>query len=623
MMQCRSCLLTVLIMAVTMATSAPGSSSPDSVPSIESFMKIGLASRPQISDDGSRIFFTYDCSGESQLYRLMDSGWPYQMTVFDDAVEFFRISPSGDRIVVGTSIGGSEQSDLYLVETSTGRISTLLYDPDIRYRAVIWGPEGRYIYYHSNQENGRDFMIYRMDLETRRVQKVWDHEGYNYPAAVSPDGTHLLVEYYESNVNSFIHLVDVDTGAATLLADHDRDFVFESPAFTPDGRSFYFLTNMNPDGLLRVARMEIGRQDFEFVSPQSRWEVEEMELSPDGRYLVWVENAGGYGNLYVRDLSTGETRKIEELAGRVRYPDLSGQGTVVFRFSGPTQPPDIWQLDIPRGELRQLTHVTLAGIDQSLFFEPRLVHYESFDGLDIPAYLYLPPDWDGRPIPFVVHAHGGPEGQFRPSFIRHFQYLALNGFGILAPNIRGSRGYGREYIALDDYKKRKDSVRDIGAAADWLVDQGYAEYGRIGIKGASYGGYMTLAAMVEFPGKWGAGIDHIGIANFVTFLENTKAYRRAIREAEYGPLTDREFLTEISPLTHVDRISAPLLVVHGENDSRVPVGEARQIAEAVVANGGEAELLIFPDEGHGVAKLENTLVYYRRMVDFLDRHLKP
>jgi dipeptidyl aminopeptidase/acylaminoacyl peptidase len=285
-------------------------------------------------------------------------------------------------------------------------------------------------------------------------------------------------------------------------------------------------------------------------------------------------------------------------------------------------PPDVWSYDIATGTRTQLTFSTFAGIDKNLFSEPRLIRYKSFDGLDIPAFLYLPPDYDGSPIPFVIHAHGGPESQFRPSFIRHFQYLILNGYGVLAPNIRGSSGYGREFVRLDDYKKRKDSIRDIYEGARWLVAKGYAEEGRVGIKGGSYGGYVTLAALVDYPDMFGAGIDNIGIANFVTFLQNTAEYRRAIREAEYGPLTDVEFLTEISPLTHAERITSPLLIVHGENDPRVPVGEAKQIAKAVMINGTVTELLIFPDEGHGVAKLSNRLTYYRRMVEFLDRHLK-
>jgi dipeptidyl aminopeptidase/acylaminoacyl peptidase len=371
-----------------------------------------------------------------------------------------------------------------------------------------------------------------------------------------------------------------------------------------------------------VAHKVVGRPEFEFVNPESPWETEEMELSPDGRYLAWVENVEGYGTLFVMDLETGDRKELSEMKGIAQHLEMSAEGSVVFTFTSPSLAPDIWEFDIDTEELVQLTYSTYAGIDRSLFTEPQLVRYESFDGLSVPAFLYLPPGWDGEPIPFVIHAHGGPESQFRPSFIRHFHYLILNGYGVLAPNIRGSSGYGREYVRLDDYKKRKDSIRDINEAAEWLIESGYARQGNIGIKGGSYGGYVTLAALVDYPDMFGAGIDNIGIANFVSFLQNTADYRRAIREAEYGPLTDKEFLTSISPLTNADRIRAPLLVVHGENDPRVPVGEARQIAEAVLANGGEAELLIFPDEGHGTAKLANRLTYYRRMVEFLDKHLK-
>ena len=252
---------------------------------------------------------------------------------------------------------------------------------------------------------------------------------------------------------------------------------------------------------------------------------------------------------------------------------------------------------------------------------PSLIHYKSFDGLGIPALLYVPRGWNGEPIPFIMDIHGGPEGQARPVFSRHFQYLLLKGYGIFVPNVRGSSGYGRDYIKLDDYKNRKDSIRDIYEGAKWLKDHGYTRFGKIGIKGASYGGYATLASLVEYPDVFGAGIDDVGIANFVTFLTNTAPYRRALREAEYGPLSDEAFLLSISPITEVDKIKAPL-IVHGANDPRVPVGEARQMAEAIRARGGVVDTLMFADEGHGAAKFSNRLVYYRTMAEFLDSHLK-
>jgi dipeptidyl aminopeptidase/acylaminoacyl peptidase len=254
---------------------------------------------------------------------------------------------------------------------------------------------------------------------------------------------------------------------------------------------------------------------------------------------------------------------------------------------------------------------------------PELVRFESFDGLEVPAFLYLPPDYQpGNPVPFVLHMHGGPESQFTPAFIRHFQFLLLNGYGVLAPNVRGSSGYGKEYMNLDNYKKRLDSVKDMKAAADFLIAEGYSAPGMLAVKGGSYGGYMVLAGITEYPELFSAAVDQVGIANFVTFLENTAEYRRHLREAEYGPLSDPEFLESVSPLNKADLIETPLLVVHGENDPRVPVGEARQIAEAIEAKGGQVQLLIFPDEGHGVSKRPNVLTVYRTMVEFLDKHLK-
>jgi dipeptidyl aminopeptidase/acylaminoacyl peptidase len=543
------------------------------------------------------------------------------MTVFEDGIDFYRASYSGAGIVVGASVGGSEQADLYLLNSASGVLNTLKVGEGIRHGAPLWSPDERYVYFSSNEANKRDFFIYRIDINTRITELVWEKSGWNSADDISHDGGWIVTGRWLSNTNSDLYLVNVESGEETLITEHEGDYIFDYPHLMPDMKSLYCVTNLNDDGIRRVARLDVATGGLEFVSPETPWETREMTLSEDGRLLVWVENTDGYGVLHGLNLETGEPLELRLTRGIISGVRLSSAGTMVFTFTSPSKPPDVWKYAFRSKNLVQLTHSTYAGVDPGLFVDPELVRYESFDGLEIPAFLYLPPDWDGEPIPFVIHAHGGPEGQFRPSFTRHFHYLAVNGFGILAPNVRGSSGYGREYISLDDYKKRKDSVRDYHEAAKWLVDKGYSEYGRIGIKGASYGGYVALAALVDYPEVFGAGIDHIGIANFVTFLQNTAEYRRAIREAEYGPLSDEEFLREISPLTHAENIRAPLLIVHGENDPRVPVGEALQIAEAVRSRGGEVETLIFPDEGHGVAKLSNRLTYYRKMVEFLDKHL--
>jgi dipeptidyl aminopeptidase/acylaminoacyl peptidase len=591
-------------------------------PSIETFMQIGSASSPQTSADGSAIFFLSPMSGVSQVYELRRSGWPYQLTAFVDGVDFYEVSYTGRQMVVGSSPGGSEQSNLYLVNTDTYVVTPLKQADGVQHGSPVWSGDERYVYFRSNEESAKDFYIYRIDVTNGAVEKVWEHEGWNEPVAISSDGAWLTVGHYSSNVNNDLYLVDIEVGGEVLLTRHSGDYVFENAQITPDFTHVYFVTNLNEDGIRRVGRQVLPSGPIEFINAESPWETEWMDLSENGQTLAWIENVEGYGLLKVLDLADGRRAELDDMKGIASGGMVSNVSTVVFTFESAAAPADIWKYDLDEDDLDRLTRVTMAGINPSLFAEPELVHYKSFDGLEIPAFLYLPPGREGEPVPFIMDIHGGPEGQARPSFIRHFQYLVANGYGILAPNIRGSSGYGREYIRLDDYKNRKQAIRDIYEGAMWLVNRGYAAPGKIGIKGGSYGGYATLAALVEYPDAFGAGLDDVGIANFVTFLTNTAPYRRAIREAEYGPLSDPEFLAEISPLTHADRMKAPLLIVHGENDPRVPVSEARQIAEAVRAAGGEVDTLIFSDEGHGASKLANRLVYYRKMVDFFDRYLK-
>jgi dipeptidyl aminopeptidase/acylaminoacyl peptidase len=327
--------------------------------------------------------------------------------------------------------------------------------------------------------------------------------------------------------------------------------------------------------------------------------------------------------LKLREIESGNELPSPPLDGIIGGGSSDMHGNIYFSFAGPTRAPDVWRWNPQTQELKQLTFSIYAGIDRSIFTDPQLIRYKSFDGLEIPAFLYLPPNYEpGTPIPFIISAHGGPEGQFQPDFIRNFQYMMLNGYGILAPNPRGSSGYGLEYLNMDNYKNRKKSLQDYKAGVDYLIENGYTEQGKIGIRGGSYGGYVVLGMITEYPDLFNAAVDVVGIANFKSFLENTKPYRRALRESEYGPLSDPEFLKSVSPIHKADLIKTPLLVIHGENDPRVPVGEARQILAAVAANGGIVDSLIFPDEGHGASKRVNVIAEYRKQVEFLNRTLK-
>ena len=318
----------------------------------------------------------------------------------------------------------------------------------------------------------------------------------------------------------------------------------------------------------------------------------------------------------------------------MKTPNLAKGLVGNIRFRGPhmlysldnaNTPGIIYQWDVTKPDQPgvALTEADTQGIDVSKFRLPELVHYTSFDGTKIPAFMYLPSDYKkGTKLPFIIQYHGGPESQFRPSFTRVFQYFVSQGYGVLAPNPRGSSGYGKAFLEADNYKNREKSVKDGIWAAKFLIEQGYAELKKIAAWGGSYGGFMTMAVITEAPELYGAACNVVGVVNFETFLEQTKDYRRALREAEYGPLTDREFLKSISPIYKIDRITCPLMLAHGLNDPRVPVGEAMQIAVAMKKRGIDVEELYFPDEGHGFAKEDNRLLYYQELAKFFDAQLK-
>jgi len=612
----------LLLLAPLPASAQPGLLQAKA-PDIDAFMQIGAASAPALAADGSVLFFTSSSSGVSQVYRLdRDVNWPYQLTAFTEGVDFYTLSPTGDYLICGVGSGGNENSQLWLLDARTGQGEALTDKPEVRYGSPTWSKDGDVVFYASNQENGKDFKIYRMELASRKESLAVDGTGWNSPNRVSDDGRSLLYTHAESNVATDVYLEDLRRNRRTLLTPHEGEALFVGARFDATGHKVYLLSDANPDGILRRAVVDLATRELTFLDTEGVWETESMALSPDGTVMAWSVNEDGYSVLKLQDLVRNVPLPAPPVDGVVRGFDLSNSREVAFSFTSPTRTDDVWIWSWEEPALAKATYSSYAGTDPGQFVSPRLIHYTSFDGREIPAFLYVPPGWKpGHPMPFVVHVHGGPESQFRPTFIRHFQYLLLNGFGILAPNVRGSAGYGREYRDLDNYRNRLDSVKDLKAGADYLIAEGYSAPGLLAVKGGSYGGYMTLAAITEYPTLFSAAVDEVGIANFVTFLQNTADYRRYLREAEYGPLSDPEFLESISPIHKANLIETPLLVAHGRNDPRVPVGEAEQIAAAIEARGGTVDLLIFEDEGHGVSKRANILTLYRQIVEFLSENL--
>jgi dipeptidyl aminopeptidase/acylaminoacyl peptidase len=644
-------LLAIVVSLVQLCPSDVNAGPPD----IGTFMQIGSSGLAGVDWESGNMYFTSGMSGKAQVYRHMgDDEWPWQLSLFEDGINSFYLSESGRWGIIRASVGGSEQGQLYLMDMSDGAIDTLTlteldtirvaqidssggkYDTTsveiktrpkkIQYGSVIWGQDDEYIYFRSDFASSGNYQVYKMNIKTRVKTKVFDSPDYDIPAGLTPDGAKLFVYALQGNPDNDLYLVDLKTLAVDSIS-YDEGGVFNhfNPFLMPDGKTVYLLSNYNDDGITRVAKMTVGNPKLEYIWDwiDPKWSVDDLGYSRDYKYMYAIVNEDGYSRLRIREIATGADAPQAPLDGMYSAPRFDKNGNVYFTFSGPTYAPDVWKFNLDSKKLNKLSKTMYAGIDRSIFSDPQLVKFKSFDGLEVPAFLYLPPNYKkGDKIPFLVNAHGGPEGQAQPSFARSYQYFALSGYGLLRVNPRGSSGYGKEYMALDDYKKRVNSLKDYKAAVDWLIAENYTEAGKLGIYGGSYGGYVTLGMITEYPELFSAAIDIVGISNFVSFLENTAPSRRSVREIEYGPLTDRPFLESISPLNKADRVRTPLLVIHGENDPRVPVSEARQMLSAVAKNGTPVDSLIFPDEGHGASKRVNVIAQYRKMVDFFDTYLK-
>jgi dipeptidyl aminopeptidase/acylaminoacyl peptidase len=589
------------------------------------YLKIRAAYGATWSPDGRRIAFLTDITGVPQAWEIpVEGGWPEQLTFHEERVSSILYSPKEDRLLFSMDAGGNERSQLFALDGFTGAEQDLTRAPDAIHYFGGFSPDGERISYTATRRNGTDFDVFVQALgDSDEPEVVWETFGYHTVSCWAPDGSFLIVSRHHSNLNNDLYRLDLANagGESTLLTSHEGDARFLGVCVTPDGRHAFLATDRDGD-FVRLARLNLSDGEIEYFTPDD-WDVEEVELSEDGRWLAVTRNVEGYSDFV---LFNGRGRRVPGpemprgiLGGFEFSPDGDG---LAFTLTSPDRNPDVWVVDLPDGEPRRLTRSSTAGVSPRTFRCPEIVRYPSFDGLEIPALFYEPEASSGsvrEDTPVVVNVHGGPESQSRPLFAPVTQYLLGRGYAVFAPNVRGSTGYGKAYTHLDDVYLRMDSVEDLAHAVHWLRGRGHQ---RAAVMGGSYGGFMVLTALTEYPELWTAGVDIVGIANMVTFLENTGSYRRALREPEYGSLErDREFLESVSPIHKAQEITSPLMVIHGKNDPRVPVGEAEQIVERVRENGGVVEYLLYEDEGHGLAKLKNRLDAYPKIVAFLDEHL--
>jgi dipeptidyl aminopeptidase/acylaminoacyl peptidase len=590
-----------------------------------SFINIRSAISPSFSSDGSKVLFLTNITGTPQVWRVqVEGGWPEQLTYYDDRVTGIRCSPSDGRIAFSKDRGGDERDQIYMLNPDEGLITELAVEKDVIHGLGPWSPDGKFLSFRSNSRDRAFFDIYVTDTRSGEVRMIMEQDGMNNPEAWSNNGRFLLVKRQNTNLDSDLYLVDIESGDARCITVHSGEASYGDPAFAPDDRSIICLSNRDRE-FMAIVSINLESLDEEPIS-EGRWDLESLALTRDGDVAAYGVNEEGYSKLKILRLSDGRVEDVKGLPpGVVSEAKWSPDGELLaFTLSGSKFNSDIWVYRYRDGSLYRLTRSDRGGIPQNAFVEPELIHFETFDGLSIPAFLYLPESWRGEKPPVVMYIHGGPESQFRPSFNEVIQYFVNHGFAVFSPNVRGSTGYGKMYVHLDDGYRRMDAVEDLRYAHRWLSGCGRVDPKRIALLGGSYGGFMVLAALAEYPELWAAGVDLYGIANFQTFLMNTGPWRRRLRACEYGdPERDAQFLREISPIHKADRINAPLMVVHGENDPRVPRSEADQIVEVMRGKGIPFRYIIFDDEGHGITKLKNRITAFEAITEFLEEHLAP
>ena len=554
-----------------------------------------------------------------------------QLTFLREPITQAAFSPDPGRsaYVYLKDVGGNENAQLYYQRLGEPA-AKLLTDGKSLNGGPVWSNTGREVAFFSTARDGVSYDIDVVDPEAGALPRlvVTGDDAAWYPLDWSPDDRKLLVLKYLSISEAYLYVVDLGSGQKREVEPWPTKVGIRGAKFSRDGQGVYLISDRDSEfAQLRYVNLFNGEKTL--ITGHLSWDVEELAISRDGHYLAYISNEAGIDKLNMLDLRTHQDLIPSKLpaAGIISSLSFNAEGNrLAFGFAAPNRPRDAYVLDIATNHLEAWTHSEAGAVDLAKFVTPRLTQFPTFDRTDgrarqLPVYVYEPAT--PGPHPVLIDLHGGPESQFRPGFDPWLQYVVNElGFAVVAPNVRGSSGYGKSYLALDNGTLREDAVKDMGALLVWLGLQPAYDAKHVVVSGGSYGGYLTLATLVNFGERLRGGIDMSGIADFVSFLANTAPYRQNQRRAEYGDERDpdmRAYLRRISPLTNAERITRPLLIVHGKNDPRVPVSEAEQIVNRVRSKGGEVWYLEALDEGHGFRKKQNRDAYYGTFAQFLMR----
>ena len=570
-----------------------------------------------------------------QLHRVRASGSRREQVTFEqEGVRFAVPGPRiTDGVIYGVDTGGGENYQLRHLNVATSEV-TVITTNNARNSDPVWSNEGTRIAYSSTIRNGSDTDIYIYNFSSNSIRPLFQRTGTYYAMDWSPDDSKLLIGHYKAVSDQSVYIVDVQTGTSRRLIEDSTAATHKAARFAPDESGIWYLSDLDSEFVtLRFLNTSTGQtRDFTEHMPS---DITAFDISPNGNTIAFVANEGGYDRLYTLNTRKGKVSVLSEalhsLATRIKAISFDHTGKKIgLSVASSSIPGDAFVYDVSKKKLLRWTTSELGSLKNKDLQHPQLIEYATFDNNDdnssrrtIPAFYYKP-DTSG-PHPVLIYIHGGPESQARPAF-SPLLHVLLNelGIAVIYPNVRGSSGYGKTYLSLDNQYKRRDAVKDIGALLDWISTQNDLDNTNIAVMGGSYGGYMSLASMTQYPDRFRAGISLVGISNFISFLSQTKDYRRKLRRREYGDEQDpqmRAFLERISPTASAHLITKPLLVAQGKNDPRVTENESRQIVDKVRGQGTEVWYLLATDEGHGFAKKYNRDYYYALVVEFLRRHL--
>lgn len=600
------------------------------------YQNVRAASVNSWHPDGKQMLISTRFSETAQLHMIDHPGGARkQITFFKEPVGGGSFCPdrSYNGFIFSKDTGGNEFAQLYWYDMITGAYEMISDGSRSQNRLSAWTNKGDQFVMVSTRRNGKDYDLYLVNMKTPKEAKIiLQHDGSWSAQDFSPDDKKLLVQNYISANKSFLYILDMVSGSLEPVNPSSEDIAYGGGFWSADGKGIFLVSDQG--GEFRTLKFyDIAAKKSVSLTSSIPWDVDGMVINTDRTTLAFVTNENGISKLYQLDTSSKKFKAVPSIpTGVIGAMDFNPNGKELALVINTAQTPsDVFTINLESENLTQWTFSEVGGLNTQNFVTPKLIEYETFDKVDnqqrkIPAFYSRPKMAKGK-LPVIINIHGGPEGQSLPTFSPFINYLVNElGVAVISPNVRGSTGYGKSYLKLDNGYRREESVKDIGALIDWIAKQPELDASRIAVWGGSYGGYMVLASMVHYSDKLKCGVDVVGISNFVTFLQNTEDYRKDLRRVEYGDERDakmKEFLLSISPANQVDKITKPLFIIQGLNDPRVPASESEQMKQNLRNNGKPVWYLLAKDEGHGFRKKNNIDYMQWAVVMFLQQHLIP